>query len=71
MPHVTFMRFKALPGRRQAVINQFEKWERSAGTTAITTSRTQTGQSRTPGSVSCGRTWSPIRYGLTARWSAS
>jgi quinol monooxygenase YgiN len=28
MPHVTFFRFKALPGRRQAVIDHFEKWER-------------------------------------------
>lgn len=27
MPHVTLFRFKALPGRRQAVIDHFEKWE--------------------------------------------
>ena len=28
MPHVTSFRFKALPGRRQAVIDHFERWER-------------------------------------------
>ncbi len=26
--HVTFFRMKALPGKRQAVIDQFAKWER-------------------------------------------
>ncbi len=26
--HVTFFRMKAQPGQRQAVIQQFEKWER-------------------------------------------
>ncbi len=26
--HVSFFRAKALPGKRQAVIQQFEKWER-------------------------------------------
>lgn len=28
MAHVTMFRFKALPGKRQAVIDQFERWER-------------------------------------------
>ncbi len=28
MAHVTLWRFTVLPGRRQAVIDQFEKWER-------------------------------------------
>lgn len=28
MPHVTLFRFKALPGKRQAIIDQFERWER-------------------------------------------
>ena len=28
MEHVTLFRFKALPGRRQAVLDHFEKWER-------------------------------------------
>ncbi len=28
MAHVTLFQFKALPGRRQAVIDQFEKWDR-------------------------------------------
>jgi quinol monooxygenase YgiN len=28
MPHVTLFRFKALPGRRQAVIDQFDRWQR-------------------------------------------
>ncbi len=26
--HVTFIRMKALPGRRQAVLDMFDKWER-------------------------------------------
>jgi quinol monooxygenase YgiN len=26
--HVTFFRFKALPGKRQAVLDHFEKWDR-------------------------------------------
>jgi quinol monooxygenase YgiN len=28
MAHVTLFRFKALPGKRQALLDQFEKWER-------------------------------------------
>ena len=28
MAHVTLFQFKALPGKRQAVIDQFEKWDR-------------------------------------------
>jgi quinol monooxygenase YgiN len=28
MEHVTFFRFKVLPGKRQAVLNHFERWER-------------------------------------------
>ena len=28
MAHVSFYRMKALPGKRQAVIDLFEKWER-------------------------------------------
>ncbi len=28
MAHVTLWRFTVLPGKRQAVIDQFEKWER-------------------------------------------
>ena len=28
MEHVTFFRFKALPGKRQAVLDHFERWER-------------------------------------------
>ena len=28
MPHVTVFRFKALPGKRQAVLDAFDKWER-------------------------------------------
>ncbi len=28
MPHMTLFRFKALPGRRQPVLDHFEKWER-------------------------------------------
>jgi quinol monooxygenase YgiN len=28
MPHVTLFHFKALPGRRQAVLDHFERWER-------------------------------------------
>jgi quinol monooxygenase YgiN len=28
MAHVTLFRLKALPGRRQAVLDQFEGWER-------------------------------------------
>ncbi len=28
MEHVTMFHLKALPGRREAVIGQFEKWER-------------------------------------------
>lgn len=28
MPHVTHFRFKAKPGERQAVIDNFERWER-------------------------------------------
>ncbi len=26
--HVTFFRYRVLPGRRQAVLDHFEKWER-------------------------------------------
>jgi quinol monooxygenase YgiN len=28
MEHVTFFRFKVLPGKRQAVLDHFERWER-------------------------------------------
>jgi len=28
MEHITFLRFRALPGKRQAVLDHFEKWER-------------------------------------------
>ena len=28
MAHVTLFRFKALPGRRQALLDQFDRWER-------------------------------------------
>ena len=28
MPHVTLFRFKAQAGKRQAILDQFEKWER-------------------------------------------
>jgi quinol monooxygenase YgiN len=28
MPHVTLFRFKALPGRRQALLDQFDRWQR-------------------------------------------
>lgn len=28
MEHVTLFRFKALPGKRQAVLDQFDRWER-------------------------------------------
>ncbi len=34
MPHMTLFRFKALPGRRQAVLDHFEKWERENKPTA-------------------------------------
>ena len=32
--HLTFFRMKALPGKRQAVIDQFAKWEREQKATA-------------------------------------
>jgi len=28
MAHITLFRFKALPGRRQALLDQFDRWER-------------------------------------------
>ncbi len=35
MPHMTLFRLKALPGKRQAVIEQFEKWDRAQKPKAI------------------------------------
>jgi quinol monooxygenase YgiN len=35
MAHVTLFRFKTLPGRRQALLDQFEKWEREQKSKAI------------------------------------
>jgi quinol monooxygenase YgiN len=35
MAHVTLFRFKTLPGRRQALLDQFEKWEREQQSKAI------------------------------------
>ncbi len=35
MAHVTMFRFKASPGKRQAVVDQFEKWDREHKAQAI------------------------------------
>jgi len=35
MAHVTLFRFKALPGRRQALLDHFEKWIREQKASAI------------------------------------
>ena len=34
MEHVTLFRFRALPGRRQAVLDHFERWEREQKSSA-------------------------------------